>query len=664
MKLEPTVVLTVALALVSARCGEPTTASPPAEDDVVSIDGSGSDADTAANADTGVTSDAPVAADAAPQDAAKTPDTEESVDTTPPGSGAALVITEILAKSADGGPDWIELLAVGEGTVSLSGYAMVDGGASHTPAPLPALSLTPGERLVVIAADEDPGDGSAWVPFKLGSEDSVTLLHEGQTVDSVAWMDGDAPAGTSWGRLPDETGPLQTLLPTPGAPNQALTAAPPTTPFVTDRVVSVQIELSQAAWDAILANPLAEEYQTGNIVFDGIRVDNVGVRVKGNSSLSSVVKMNTHRYSFKIDTNLYVSGQTLLGEKKLNFNNGFKDPSLIREHLGYGLARDLGLPTPRTAFVDLTVAGEHMGVYTLTEAVDGDFLDEHFDDGKGDLYKPEPPAGSLGYLGNDIAAYSGLEPEQNEDTTDHAAFLGLVAALDHGDDAALAAAIDVDMALRLLALNVALVNLDSYLGMGHNYYLYEVDGQLTMIPWDVNEAFGNFTCGCDRAGIIGLLIDEPTCGALANKPLVARLLANDAWRATYHGILADALDGPFSVANMTARIEEAAALIRPYVEQDPTLFYSVADFEKALADDVGSGVGPGGGTAIGLTAFVAERGAAVRAQLEGTSPSAKDGKGSCAGTGGPGPGPGGKCGDGVCDQAEKSNPQLCPKDCP
>ena len=133
--------------------------------------------------------------------------------------------------------------------------------------------------------------------------------------------------------------------------------------FPQDRVIEVVIEMAPGAWQAILDAPEAEEYQQAAIIYDGERLDNVAVRTKGNSSLNSVAgNPNSVRFPFKVDTNRYVDGQKLRGVKKLNFNNGFKDPSLIREHLGYRLARELGLPAPRTAFVDLTIAGIHMGL--------------------------------------------------------------------------------------------------------------------------------------------------------------------------------------------------------------------------------------------------------------------------------------------------------------
>jgi hypothetical protein len=441
----------------------------------------------------------------------------------------------------------------------------------------------------------------------------------------------------------------------PSTPDTDETGAPEATIFPTDRVVTVVVELPATSWQAMIGDPEAEQYFEAAIVFDGTRLDRIAIRTKGNSSLNFLKQSGSHRFSFKVDVNEYVADQELRGEKKFVMNNGFKDPTLIREHLAYAVVRDAGLPAPRTAFVDLTVAGEHLGLYTLVEAVDGGFYDEWFADGNGDAYKPEPPAGNLAYRGADFASYPGMEPDRNEDTTDHAALLAMVDALNHGDEAAIAAALDLDAVARYLATSVVLTNLDSYLGMAHNYYLYEEGGVFSLIPWDLNEAFGTFTCGCDRDGLIHLRIDDPTCGAAADRPLVARLVALPSFVESYHGRLRDLIDGPFSPSMMQERIDRAADLVRPFVQSDTTKFFTSAEFEKGLATDVAGKQG----LSIGLAAFVSERSAAVRAQLDGTESATNGGAGSCKGGGTPG----GKCGDGVCDAAEKANPQLCPKDC-
>lgn len=53
--------------------------------------------------------------------------------------------------------------------------------------------------------------------------------------------------------------------------------------------------------------------------------------------------------------------------------------------------------------------------------------------------------------------------------------------------------LDTDEVLRYFVAHNFVVNGDSYTGsMIHNYYLYEQDGKLAMIPWDYNLAFGTF----------------------------------------------------------------------------------------------------------------------------------------------------------------------------
>lgn len=422
--------------------------------------------------------------------------------------------------------------------------------------------------------------------------------------------------------------------------------------FTDTHVAELRIDLPADAWAAILADPSAEEWHTGSLTYDGTTLADVSVRVKGNSSLQSVIMTGSHRYSFKVDTNDIVDGQELAGETKLILNNGFKDPTLLRETLAYDLARAAGLVASRTGFVDLTVADEHLGLYTLVEDVGGDFLDEHFVDGDGILYKPEPPAGALRYAGDDATQYVGLEVERNEELG-HADFIALVAALDAADPTGFDAVLDVDAALGYLAVSGLLANLDSYLGTAHNYYLYGAGGVFTVIPWDMNEAFGTFTCGCDRAGIIDLKIDEPTCAPSTERPLVTSLLAAPDLLARYHQIVEELLDGPFAEAAMQARIDALAALVRPVVEADTEKFFTTAEFEQGLDSDVVRG-------GIGLMSFVRERQEAVRAQLAGERAAHANGEGSCR-SGGPGPNP---CGDGVCDAAEQANPALCPQDCP
>ncbi|MEZ4525593.1 MAG: carbohydrate-binding domain-containing protein [Desulfobacterales bacterium] len=132
-----------------------------------------------------------------------------------------LVINEIMAKDVNDGSDWIELYVKGTQAVNLADYSLTDEEADHEKISLPAVTLQPGQFYLIQATDTAPADGSAYVAFKLGADDSVILYKGENIVDAFDWEDIDAPEGCSFGRLPDGTGIPQTLSPTPGTANAA-----------------------------------------------------------------------------------------------------------------------------------------------------------------------------------------------------------------------------------------------------------------------------------------------------------------------------------------------------------------------------------------------------------------------------------------------------------
>jgi spore coat protein CotH len=499
-------------------------------------------------------------------------------------------------------------------------------------------------------------------------------------------------------------------------------------PFYEDRVVTVRLVMSAEDWEYMQQNAMAEEYAQADLWYDGELIPAVAVRPKGNSSLMSAAGSGTARFSLKVDLNFFNSARNLDGVKKLNFNNGFSDPTFIREVLGYGLFEQMDIPTPRTSFVDLWINDTHLGLYTMVEQIDKTFLSNHFADNTGNLYKPEMPAAYLnwteadvdtpptsddnldvnlgggklreimkalekkqpteegvfpegpqmplgdmppGGMATDNVTPGGMPPgdmpqggmppggmrggggmpfgqqgdyleqmglKTNENSPDHSALFRLLDVLNNEPDETfpqeIEKVLDVDETLRFLAVSALIVHLDNYIGMGHNYYLYEVDGKFTVIPWDLNMAFGTFNSGLDRDGIINFYIDEPTAGPVAQRPLV-RLLSVPAYLETYHRYLEELIEGPFSEEAMNDRIDELAELIRPYVEADELKFYSTEEFEVGLSEGIErDGRGGMGMTPIGLKAFIAERIESVRQQLDGELPSSSgDGSGN-GGSGG------------------------------
>jgi hypothetical protein len=138
----------------------------------------------------------------------------------------ALVINEIVAASPDGGNDWIELYNAGEYSVNLQDYYIVDNNIERDPFPLPDITLDPNDFFLLLATEEEPEDGSDYVPFRLGADDSLTLYWGLAIVDVLDWEEGQAPGGCSYGRFPDGTGVLSTLRPTPGKVNKRIFRPP------------------------------------------------------------------------------------------------------------------------------------------------------------------------------------------------------------------------------------------------------------------------------------------------------------------------------------------------------------------------------------------------------------------------------------------------------
>lgn len=401
--------------------------------------------------------------------------------------------------------------------------------------------------------------------------------------------------------------------------------------FQDDTVNEINIEIDEADWQDMLENPLEEEYHKANATINGETIGNVAIRTKGNNSLTSVANSDSDRYSFKLDFDYYDNNGNYYGLKKLCLNNNYSDNSSMSEYISYKIMGEMGLDVPECAYSHITVNGEEWGLYLAVEPVDEVFLAEHFADATGDLYKPEGVGGTgadLVYNGDDISAYTGLNLKTNLNSSDGKEILALMQALEDGEG--LEEVLDVEKALKYIAANVALANFDSYLGnTTHNFYLYEENGRFTIIPWDMNLAFGGFGGGevdiyePTKQGMGGFgggdkrkdtqdndavtnAAENTEAQADANnqpqlhdnadmqgmpsmdsgeKPLVTTLLENETYRSMYEGYLKEIAEKYFTQEYMTELVTKIHDLIAPYVQNDPTAFCTYEEFEQACSTD-------------------------------------------------------------------------------
>ncbi len=546
-----------------------------------------------------------------------------------------LVISEVVAKSAldhfMDGNDWVELQNTGSNVIQLSQYSLQDNDSEL--ASLPEVSLQPGEYFVIPAMSADDASGDeAFLPFKLGKEDSLSLFMGAEKVDSLSWLDGEAKQGRSYGRL---NGTDQILYPTPDINNV------PYVLFSDSEVFTVKISMKNSDWLTLLDEGKEENWYPADMEFNGAVMTDIAIRTKGQSSLSAVSNLKETdrsygRYGFKLDFNKY-KDQKFMGMKLLALNNGFADPTMMRDSVAYKLMKEVNMPAPELSFVDLWVAGEHMGVYQLIEPIDGEFIEKYFPDDKandfkGDLYKAEFGSPLQWEPGNTIADYGKLEQKTNDDTVGTAdegkALLAFLESSNTGSDEH----IDTDSMLRYTAASILTSNLDGYFGSTtQNYYLYEHRsiGGFTMLPWDYNLAFGAVSFGgggsCDSTEH---LIDNPTTSPLDERPILARVLEKPENLEVYHGHLETLLANLFNPTDMTAFLNKQRALIDPYVKNDPTGFYTYEQWKASFTEKTEASTAFFGDTAA-LMPFIEARYNSVRSQLDGDSPSSNDGRGAC-----------------------------------
>ena len=112
--------------------------------------------------------------------------------------------------------------------------------------------------------------------------------------------------------------------------------------FDTASVIEVDIDISEDAWSDLLENATAEAYYDCNVTVNGTTYEHVGLRAKGNTSLSMVASSDSDRYSFKIKFDEYVDGQSCDGLSKLVLNNNFSDAAMMKEALCYDMFAFLG----------------------------------------------------------------------------------------------------------------------------------------------------------------------------------------------------------------------------------------------------------------------------------------------------------------------------------
>jgi len=470
--------------------------------------------------------------------------------------------------------------------------------------------------------------------------------------------------------------------------------------FNDEKIITIDISIDEDEWQGLLNNAIKEEYYQCDVEINGEVLGNVGIRAKGNTSLSSIANdPDNNRYSFKLEFDHFVDGQSLYGLDKLALNNGYADITNMKEAIIYDMYSFLDADAPLYNYAEIYVNGEYWGVYLALESVEDSFMLRNYGTENGYLYKPDgmnmgnhdkenalqenkmpnpgagmnfkerdfnsedfspenfstPPelitpeegsmlknftpddkmpapggeipteeegknrfvggkggfggmggkgGGNLNYTDDSLSSYYTIWDGAINDSTDadHKRVVEALKNISNGNN--VENYLDIENIVKYMSVHSFSVNDDSLSGnMAHNYYLYESDGKLNIIPWDYNLAFG----GMGGGDVVNDAIDD----SYSSTEFFDAILENDELKALYHECYERLIDEYIYSGQFDYTYNRIKNLTDHLVKTDPTFMYSYEEYEKAC--DM-------------LYRIIMLRAESVKGQLSGSIPSTSEGQ--------------------------------------
>ena len=260
---------------------------------------------------------------------------------------------------------------------------------------------------------------------------------------------------------------------------------------------TVFIDFDSAEWEKEMAAFNNTDVETlATVTIDGKVYKGVGVHFRGASSFGTVGAGYKRSMSLAFDhTN---KDQRVLGYRAMNLLNSHNDPTHIRSVVYMQAAREY-MPAPKVNYVRVVINGESWGVYPSAQQYNAEFVRDFYKTGKGARWRvPGSPSGRGGfkYLGENVEDYKRIYSLRSKDSPEEwAALINLTKVLTETPadqlEAKLEPILDVEGALRWLAIEKTLVNSDGYWIRMSDYSMYrDVKGKFHIMPHDANETLG------------------------------------------------------------------------------------------------------------------------------------------------------------------------------
>ncbi|WP_062210935.1 CotH kinase family protein [Demequina oxidasica] len=281
------------------------------------------------------------------------------------------------------------------------------------------------------------------------------------------------------------------------------------TPAVWDstQMHTITIDYDESDYDALISSYMESSEKvwiSATVTIDGETFENVGLKLKGNSSLrgltedadATVSAAHPEDLPWIIRLDKYVDDQSMDGATEFVVRGNSSGTSL-NEAVALDLLADTGLAAEEAIAVSFSANGSDSSLRLVIENPNDAWMERELGDGY--LWKAESP-GTWDYIDEDPESYKeAFDQEGGEDN--YEPLIDFLQFVNESDDETFGTDLDewldVDAFATYLAFQNVVNNFDDIDGPGNNSYLYwDTDtSQMTVVNWDLNLAFGQENIG-------------------------------------------------------------------------------------------------------------------------------------------------------------------------
>ena len=268
--------------------------------------------------------------------------------------------------------------------------------------------------------------------------------------------------------------------------------------FDSSTVHTISVQVDEATLTEMIQTYLdtgAKDWFKATVTIDGQTFEEVGIKLKGNSSLRGItLDTPAQELPLRIRLDKYVEGQSIDGYSDFTVRSNNSETAL-NEAVSLSLLSEAGLASEQAISVRFSVNGGDEQLRLVVQNLDDTWVTQNFPDAGADsvLYKSEAE-GDWSWRGEDGDYTASFDIEAGAD--DYAPLIKLLDLLNNGTDAEIAeqlpAMVDLDSFASYLAFQELVDNFDDIDGPGNNSYLFwdSATQKFTVVAWDHNLTFG------------------------------------------------------------------------------------------------------------------------------------------------------------------------------